>query len=190
MQLRLTYSNVAATAALVIAMGGTAIANHDQQTIHGCKSTIDGSVRIVDDPAECEPGPEEEVTWNRQGPQGQQGSQGQPGQQGPMGPAGPQGPPGPETSTSAELLAVGSAPLAAVQSSMLRLERSLRQVKRRSDFQVLVKNLAPQARQRRDDADAKRRAAMERATRITRMMSDMLAAIHDMRQAVIANLGP
>ena len=73
MKPRLTYANVAATLALIFAMGGTAVA---------------ASHYIITSTKQIKPTVLREL-------RGHDGSQGPPGAQGPAGPGGPGGPPGP-----------------------------------------------------------------------------------------------
>jgi hypothetical protein len=77
---RLTYANVAATAALVLAAGGGAFAIADSgTTISACvkkpDSTSPGKVRIVPDGTVCG-ATEDPLSWNQQGIQGDIGPQG------------------------------------------------------------------------------------------------------------------
>ncbi|HMP72166.1 MAG TPA: kelch repeat-containing protein, partial [Kiritimatiellia bacterium] len=67
---------------------GGAIANaQGAQTIHGCVSTRDGSLRVIGAAGACRSG-ETRIAWSQSGPQGPIG---EPGPQGPVGPQGPQG---------------------------------------------------------------------------------------------------
>lgn len=102
---RLSYANVAATAALVIAVGGGAyaFANKPATVIHGCvtKSGLKGAgtVKIVQPGVSCNK-KQRALSWNQKGIQGKAGPAGSPGVPGPAGspgepgPAGPQGEPG------------------------------------------------------------------------------------------------
>lgn len=78
-------------AVAVVALAGAAYAGIDAvaqaEAITACKSDSNGSIRIVDDAAECRNN-EVPVTWNTEGPAGP------PGQAGPPGPPGPPGPGG------------------------------------------------------------------------------------------------
>jgi hypothetical protein len=64
-------------------------------TIHACRNTKDGSVRVIDSDAGQTCGKDEAaLNWNQTGPQGPagiQGPQGEPGSQGPAGAAGANG---------------------------------------------------------------------------------------------------
>jgi hypothetical protein len=102
---RLTYANVVATLALVLAgVGGAYAATGATPTvIHGCYAKKNGQLRVIAADTRCRSG-ERRLEWNQQGRQGQQGSIGATGLTGPNGPAGaqgasgltgPQGPPGP-----------------------------------------------------------------------------------------------
>gem|GEM_PF-1946371 len=72
----------------------------DGNVLNGCYQKINGQLRIVSSPSQCNPS-EISVSWNIVGPQGLAGSQGPPGPQGPAGPEGPAGPQGSEgTGTS------------------------------------------------------------------------------------------
>jgi hypothetical protein len=66
----------------------------DGNVLNGCYQKINGQLRIVSNPGQCNPS-ELPLSWNIVGPQGPAGPQGPEGPQGPMGPAGPQGPAGP-----------------------------------------------------------------------------------------------
>jgi len=65
----------------------------DGNVLNGCYQKINGQLRIVSNPGQCNPS-ELPVSWNIVGPQGPAGPQGPTGAQGPEGPAGPQGPSG------------------------------------------------------------------------------------------------
>lgn len=102
---RLTYANVAATAALVLAVSGVAGAAipGPSRVIHGCYQKLNGSLRIVAAGKRCARS-ERPIAWNQtgrpgaQGPpgvQGPAGAKGDPGAPGPTGSQGPAGPPGP-----------------------------------------------------------------------------------------------
>lgn len=84
----------------LLTASGSAAGLADDEQIHACvrvgqQGKANGSVRIVDDPAECIDA-ERALTWNTTGPQGPPGSQGEPGPEGPQGPQGEQGSPGPQ----------------------------------------------------------------------------------------------
>ena len=115
---RLTYANVASTAALVFAMSGLAVAAAPGSggVIHGCYAKHGGSLRVVGLGAKCA-GSEHAISWNQQGPRGPQGARGAAGQSGaagkngangangtngatgPSGSTGPSGPTGPTGAT-------------------------------------------------------------------------------------------
>lgn len=90
---RPSYANVAATMALVIAVGGGAVAfaNAPAKVIHGCVTKPGakdaGTVKILPPGGKCTK-KQKPLSWNKQGIQGEPGAQGEPG------PAGPQGEPG------------------------------------------------------------------------------------------------
>jgi hypothetical protein len=94
---RFTYANVAATTALVIAVGGGAIAfaNDPATVIHGCVTKPGvkgaGTVTILGPGKSCNKKKQKPLSWNKQGIQGEPGVA---GSQGEPGPAGPQGEPG------------------------------------------------------------------------------------------------
>jgi hypothetical protein len=87
------------TIAAVLLMGGIAIAAIPSAdgTIHACRKTSNGTIRIIDVEAgqQCQTG-EVLLTWNQRGATGPQGPAGPTGPQGPAGPPGPQGPEGPQ----------------------------------------------------------------------------------------------
>jgi hypothetical protein len=62
--------------------------------IHGCYSTKNGALRVIDSAAKCANG-EVALNWNQQGPRGNPGPTGPQGPKGDAGAAGPQGAPGP-----------------------------------------------------------------------------------------------
>ena len=90
---RLGATLVGAAGVLVLAgaayAGVTALTQ--AEVIIACKSDSNGSIRIVDDAAECRNN-EVALTWNTEGPEGPAGP---PGPTGPAGPTGPTGPAGP-----------------------------------------------------------------------------------------------
>jgi hypothetical protein len=91
---RLSYGNVAATMALVLAMSGFAVAaipSRDGQ-IRACYKTRGGAVRLVDT-TRCRRG-ERAISWSQTGRPGAAGPVGAAGAAGPGGPAGPAGPAG------------------------------------------------------------------------------------------------
>jgi hypothetical protein len=60
------------------------LASHDADTIHACRNTTTGALRVVDSADDCRT-TEEPLSWNTTGPAGPTGPQG------PAGPAGPAG---------------------------------------------------------------------------------------------------
>jgi hypothetical protein len=96
---RLSYANVTATLAVVLALSGGAYALSGvpdrSGAFHGCVSNTTGLLRVVKSPGACHkprghgrhrhPG-EFAVTWNQSGPQGLPGPPGIPGSRGPQGP--------------------------------------------------------------------------------------------------------
>jgi hypothetical protein len=101
-RVRASYANVAATVALVLAVGGGAFAvakiPDSKGVIHSCLDTAapdKGSLRVTD--KACKAG-EKALAWNQTGPKGARGLQGLRGLQGIQG---IQGVPGPTESTSA-----------------------------------------------------------------------------------------
>jgi hypothetical protein len=80
---RVTYANVASTAALVLAMSGFAVAAvpGSGRVIHGCYSKRGGSLRVVAASAKCARS-ESAISWNQQGPRGPVGAKGAAGQAG------------------------------------------------------------------------------------------------------------
>jgi hypothetical protein len=100
---------VAAVALGAGALGGRAFATLDEgeiETMHACRNTTTGAVRVVEGASECRPS-EVALRWNvvgpvgPQGPMGDKGDKGDPGppgekgEKGDVGPPGPQGPVGP-----------------------------------------------------------------------------------------------
>ena len=95
---RRSYANVAATVALVIALGGSALAASgggslvgSDGTIHGCAPKNGGALKVVKPSKGC-PKHAVAITWAQRG---QPGSAGQNGAAGPTGPAGIAGAVGP-----------------------------------------------------------------------------------------------
>jgi hypothetical protein len=93
----ISYANVTATLALIVALSGGAYAatslSGADGTIKGCvakRGKAKGALRVVSTKARCRRG-EQTITWNKSGGPGVAGA---PGPQGPQGPAGGQGPPG------------------------------------------------------------------------------------------------
>ena len=80
---KLTYANVAATAALVLGLGGFAIASipNANGVITGCYAKT-GELRVIDEEDGQTCGDDTLLRWNQQGPQGVQGPQGKPGRDG------------------------------------------------------------------------------------------------------------
>jgi hypothetical protein len=81
---RLTYANVTATGALVVAMSGFAIASipGPSGVVKGCYSKSSGSLRVIDSKKSCSKKHERTLSWNQRGVQGLQGAQGGQGIQG------------------------------------------------------------------------------------------------------------
>ena len=74
---RLTYGNVAATLALVLAMGGFAVAavpGRDGK-IKACYPSKTGALRVIDEKKKCAKG-EKTLSWNQKGPAGAKGTNG------------------------------------------------------------------------------------------------------------------
>jgi hypothetical protein len=92
----LSYANVAATLALVFAMGGGAIAASggfsSGNTLQACVDE-QGVMRLVKAGKRCKHG-QTKVAWNQQGVPGAQGATGAAGAAGATGATGPGGPPG------------------------------------------------------------------------------------------------
>jgi hypothetical protein len=103
---RLGYANVAATIALVAALGGGAYAAtggipDDGGVFHGCVSRSTGALRVVRDEGSCRKAKkrggktvsrgELAISWSRRGPQGDAGPAGARGATGDRGPAGAAG---------------------------------------------------------------------------------------------------
>jgi hypothetical protein len=116
---RVSYSNVTATAALLLALGGGAYAatggfTDSRGVIHACVNNRSGAVSVIKSSQSCRkpkkqqgrtvfPG-ETALAWSQQGPQGDQGRQGLQGGQGQPGPQGAQGQPGPAGSPAASVI--------------------------------------------------------------------------------------
>ena len=79
---------------VVLALVGAGIAYaaipDSSGVIHGCYSTKNGALRVIDSSAKCANG-EVALNWNQQGPKGDTGATGPQGAVGPQGPAGPKG---------------------------------------------------------------------------------------------------
>jgi hypothetical protein len=94
---RLTFANVAAIAALFIALGGGAYAvqatTASDDTLYSCAKKKGGSLRVVKKARSCRKD-ERRITWNRSGLNGSAGPKGDSGSQGSRGDAGPAGQPG------------------------------------------------------------------------------------------------
>jgi Lamin Tail Domain/Collagen triple helix repeat (20 copies) len=84
----------AALALAAAAAAGVALASIPDAdgTIHACRNTTSGRLRVVPGGTACRDG-ERPLRWNVRGPRGEAGP---PGAQGPVGPSGPAGPPGPQ----------------------------------------------------------------------------------------------
>lgn len=95
-----TFANVSALTALVLAMAGGAFAittiRRTDSTIHGCYQKRTGILRVLAPRKRCGRN-ERAIAWSQRGPQGLRGLQGQPGAQGNPGPQGSTGPTGPAT---------------------------------------------------------------------------------------------
>jgi hypothetical protein len=81
--------------ALVLAIGGTAIAGLPGQdgAISACYRKQGGALRVIAGSKSCAKG-EKQIAWNRLGPTGPRGATGAPGPRGDVGERGPQGEPG------------------------------------------------------------------------------------------------
>jgi hypothetical protein len=128
----LTYSNMMATGAMFVALGGGAYALNGQPdnsgVFHGCVSNRTGVLRVVKGANSCakahgrgrhrDPG-ETAISWSQQGPPGQPGLQGTPGQKGDPGTPGQKGDPGTPGQNATKLFAYvddfGASTPAAVQ---------------------------------------------------------------------------
>ena len=89
---RLSYANVAATLALVVAATGVGVAAIPGRdgSIRGCYSKKTGVLRVIDTGKRCKRG-EKLLTWNQRGSAGAPGSAGAAGAPGPAGETGAQG---------------------------------------------------------------------------------------------------
>ena len=87
---KLTYANVAATLAVVMGLGGFAIASipNSNGVFTGCIDANTGGLRVIDESTQTCPDGDQRITWNQQGVQGPTGATG------PQGPQGPEGAPG------------------------------------------------------------------------------------------------
>jgi hypothetical protein len=76
----LSYSNVAATIALVLATTGFAVAAipDSSGSITGCYAKKKGNLRVIDASKKCRKG-ERKIAWNQEGPPGAAGPKGDPG---------------------------------------------------------------------------------------------------------------
>jgi hypothetical protein len=83
--------------ALVLAIGGTAIAAIPGQdgSISACYRMKGGALRVIAAGKSCAKG-ERQIAWNQRGPSGPRGDAGVPGSRGDAGERGPQGAPGPQ----------------------------------------------------------------------------------------------
>lgn len=74
------------TGACLLLIAGPHAAS-SQELIHACVRVGGkaGSLRIVSDSSDCEPGKEQPLSWNQAGPQGPPGMDGEPGPEGPSG---------------------------------------------------------------------------------------------------------
>ena len=86
MRARISYANVTATLALVLVLGGVAVASipGPDGRFHGCYANSGGGLRIVDSGAACRVG-ESRITFSQTGPQGPAGVPGPQGERGPSG---------------------------------------------------------------------------------------------------------
>ena len=95
---RLSYANVASTLALMIAVGGGALAlgasSNSGKTFHACVKTHGGTLRIVSSAKRCHKRVERAIAWSERGPIGPAGAAGERGATGLAGQAGPAGAPG------------------------------------------------------------------------------------------------
>jgi collagen triple helix repeat protein len=90
-------------AAMVVAGVAYAAIPDSSGVVHGCYSTKNGALRVIDTSAKCGNG-ELALNWNQQGPKGDTGAiglQGPKGDTGAAGPAGAAGPQGPQGQTGA-----------------------------------------------------------------------------------------
>lgn len=98
MKRHLTYANVAATLALVLAMSGGAVAAtggfSSGGTLRACANE-EGAIRLLKPGKHCGKG-QKSVSWNQTGPAGARGSVGPAGAAGVAGPTGPGGAKGAE----------------------------------------------------------------------------------------------
>ena len=89
----LSYANVAATLALVLATSGGAIAAtggfSSGGKLHACVNG-EGGLRLLKPGKHCARG-QQAISWNQEGPAGAPGANGSPGATGPKGEAGPKG---------------------------------------------------------------------------------------------------
>jgi hypothetical protein len=83
---RISYANVASTAALFFAVTGVAVAAipGPNGVVHGCYKRNKGTLRLVNPRARCDRS-EKAIAWNRTGPAGPRGPQGIQGTQGTQG---------------------------------------------------------------------------------------------------------
>jgi Collagen triple helix repeat (20 copies) len=93
---------IAIVAALALVGAGIAYAAIPDSSgvIHGCYSTKNGALRVIDSAAKCGNG-EVALNWNQQGRKGATGATGPQGPAGPKGDPGPAGTPGPTGDTGA-----------------------------------------------------------------------------------------
>jgi hypothetical protein len=88
-----TIAVVAGTVAAIAVAGAGYAALAASEVITACRSEANGSLRVVDDAADCRSN-EVVLTWNSEGPAGPTGPAGPAGPAGPVGPVGPPGPGG------------------------------------------------------------------------------------------------
>jgi len=101
---------LAAGATVLATLGGAsafAAGSAEEASIHACKHTKRGIVRILRPSTSCKRN-ESAVSWAIRGPQGERGLQGDAGPAGPQGAAGPAGPAGPPGSGSGGLTSIGA----------------------------------------------------------------------------------
>ena len=96
---RLSYANVMATIAVVLAVGGGSFAiaqSGSKGTIRGCVNKKSGVLRALGNPGKKCRRSERSISWNVEGPAGAPGVAGAPGAKGADGAAGAAGPAGPK----------------------------------------------------------------------------------------------
>ena len=110
---KLTYANVGVTIALVIGLGGFAVAAipNANGVFTGCitSAQTQSVLRVIDESTQQCAADEQRITWNQQGVQGPTGATGAQGPQGPAGATGKQGPPGAVFATTSRARPLGMA---------------------------------------------------------------------------------